>query len=150
MELCTRCSKCYQSFEGPCSECRILEDSESEGDMEDPSELFWDNSLEVEANDADEGHCHCVSGQGSDLLRHIELAEYPDFAPADSDSSVPDSTDSEPDSGDGEFIEDDGPVDSGFATAEQGVMGTNGEATTETGGESMATGGEAMDTGDDV
>ncbi|KAI4248391.1 MAG: hypothetical protein L6R40_000950 [Gallowayella cf. fulva] len=41
--------------------------------------------------------------------RCIELSEYPEYGPADSDSSVADSTDSEPDSGDDEFVEDDGP-----------------------------------------
>ncbi|KAI4128536.1 MAG: hypothetical protein LQ341_006668, partial [Variospora aurantia] len=89
IELCTRCPKCHQSFEGPFSECRVLEDSKSDGDMEDQSERCWDNLeqawrcvlcfWEVEANNADEGHCHCVSAQGSDLLRHIELADYLDY-----------------------------------------------------------------------
>ncbi|KAI4192960.1 MAG: hypothetical protein LQ346_004055 [Caloplaca aetnensis] len=124
MEFCINCSKCHQSLEGPCSECQIPGDPKTEEDTEDPSELFWDDLeqvwrcalcfWEVEANKSNEGYCHCSSEQKPNRLRRIELAEYPDYSPADSDSSVADSTDSEPDSGDEEFIEDDGPFISSF------------------------------------
>ncbi|KAL8925677.1 MAG: hypothetical protein Q9208_003360 [Pyrenodesmia sp. 3 TL-2023] len=178
MEFCTNCSNCHQSLEGPCAECWVPELSEE--DMEDLSELFWDRLeqvwrcglcfWEVEANDENEGHCHCPSEQSPSLLRRIELAEYPDYGPADSDSSGANSTDSEPDSGDEEFVEDDGPFVLSFAHLLAGnydpfekvappeleALGTGGAAVA-TGGEVMdvgadtlATGGEAMDTGGDT
>ena len=46
----------------------------------------------------------------------IELLDYPEYGPADSDSSGPESTDSEPDSEDEAFIEDDGPFEPGLLT----------------------------------
>lgn len=101
--------------DGQCSSCWI---PNSIAGLEDLSELFWDPDdhvwrcalcqWEVEANSYEVGQCHCTTGEGG-YVRRIELAEYPDYEPADSDSSIADSTDSEPDSGDEEFIEDDGP-----------------------------------------
>ncbi|KAL8758119.1 MAG: hypothetical protein Q9184_004020 [Pyrenodesmia sp. 2 TL-2023] len=161
MEFCTKCSNCHRALEGPCSECQLPEGTT------DPSELFWDQLekvwrcalcfWEVEADNADEGRCHCPSEQDPHFRRRIELAEYPEYGPADSDSSVADSADSEPDSGDEEFVEEDGPIVMGFAnllagnydpfekmaSPGLGATGITGEAT-------MGAGGEAMDTGGDT
>lgn len=165
MEFCNNCSNCHQSLESPCAECRTPDVSEE--DLEDLSELFWDRLekvwrcglcfWEVEANSADEGQCHCPSEQSPSLVRRIELAEYPDYGPADSDSSVAgDSTDSEPDSGDEEFVEDDGPFVMNFAHLLAGnydpfekVVSPELEAV-DAGGEAVAIGGEAMDVGADA
>lgn len=48
-------------------------------------------------------------GQKARTLRGIELSEYLDYGPADSDTSVADFSDSERDSEDDAFIDDGGP-----------------------------------------
>ncbi|KAL8853428.1 MAG: hypothetical protein Q9221_001745 [Calogaya cf. arnoldii] len=117
--------KNYDGQRWRCEECNCEEEEE------DLSTLLWDADdkiwrcalchWEVEANSDEEGHCHCytkhdvpvyfgvVGFRPGHWCRRIELSEYPEYQPADSDSSGADSTDSEPDSGDEEFIEDDGP-----------------------------------------
>lgn len=141
LRFCTYCSKCHKTMKGPCGGCqdaanKYLMTSEEEN----PSELFWDVCdgiwrcalchWEVEGNSNEEGHCHCLTKLGSpvstnmfydflhidtaDWCRRIELSEYPEYEPADSDSSGVDSTDSEPDSGDEEFIEDNSPFEPAF------------------------------------
>lgn len=120
MEYCSmRCSLCHAGPGRVCNGCYYPQaDASEDGEDELLSELVWDreDSLwrcalcqwEVEGNNPEEGQCHCLV-DGNHTARRIDLAEYSDFEPADSDSSVADSTDSEPDSGDEEFIDDDGP-----------------------------------------
>ena len=130
MQFCNYCSKCHNADKGPCGGCWNAANTDPE-DVGELSHLFWDVTdgiwrcalcqWEVEANSDEEGHCHCSTQQDNPVricgtgprcvewCRRIELSQYVEFEPADSDSSVADSTDSEPDSGDEEFIEDDGP-----------------------------------------
>ncbi|KAL8998070.1 MAG: hypothetical protein Q9188_006181 [Gyalolechia gomerana] len=119
LEYCTGyCSKCHDVIGEPCTGCLVVDEYTTSADEpEDSDALFWDpaNEIwrcsdhfwEVEANHAQEGYCHCkvddkriTSYPYRDVVRRIELLEYPEFDPADSDSSVADSTDSEPDSED--------------------------------------------------
>ncbi|KAI4239699.1 MAG: hypothetical protein LQ349_000173 [Xanthoria aureola] len=137
MQFCTYCSKCHKTEKGPCGGCQDAANQYSVvSEGEHLSELFWDERdgiwrcalcyWEVEANSNEEGYCHCYikqdtpasldgfSNRNADWCRRIELSEYPEYEPADSDSSGADSTDSEPDSGDEEFIEDNGPFEPAF------------------------------------
>ncbi|KAL8647991.1 MAG: hypothetical protein Q9226_006196 [Calogaya cf. arnoldii] len=136
MEFCTYCSRCHNTNKGSCGGCRDVANIDCE-EEEDLSTLLWDADDkiwrcalchgEVEANSDEEGHCHCYTKHdipvyiglvglvpGYSWSRRIELSEYPEYQPADSDSSGADPTDSEPDSGDEEFIEDDGPFTPGL------------------------------------
>ncbi|KAL8749253.1 MAG: hypothetical protein Q9199_007802 [Rusavskia elegans] len=129
MQFCDYCSKCHNAKKGPCGGCwaaankNSFEGSVASGKEDELSELFWDGfdgiwrcalcHWEVEANSDEEGHCRCpavgFNNINPSFCRRIELSEYFEYEPADSDSSGADSTDSEPDSGDEEFIEDNGP-----------------------------------------
>ncbi|KAL9582800.1 MAG: hypothetical protein Q9212_003082 [Teloschistes hypoglaucus] len=98
-------------------------DDNDDGSAEDEPEMAWDGTegvwrcteccWEVEANNENEGYCHChLDEQDADgwrTVNGIELLNYDDYEPADSDSSGAESVDSEPDSEDEAFIEDDGP-----------------------------------------
>ena len=125
------CEHCHDDQDLKSSDHGSTDDessSEDGGLVWDDFDHVWrceDCHWEVEANEENEGHCHCFLGEEvrdpdtwriQYLVRPIELLNFPEYEPADSDSSGPESVDSEPDSGDESFIEDDGPFNPGLLT----------------------------------
>ncbi|KAL8869533.1 MAG: hypothetical protein Q9174_004204 [Haloplaca sp. 1 TL-2023] len=128
-----RCEQCWGVLEegdcchhGPASQCSECNSSAIDGDDDDDSistngwHMTWDDTdriwrcsqchWEIEANNEDEGQCHCLVDPTERFIAlPIRLSQYEDYGPGDSDSSCSDSSDSEPDSEDEAFIEDDGP-----------------------------------------
>lgn len=120
----------FDSDEDVCYCGPSPDDDES---AEDAPEMAWGEQdgvwrctgclWEVEANDENEGYCHCPAKPETDWsksTRCIELLHYDDYKPADSDSSGEESVDSEPDSDEEAFIDDDAlfnPEDSTPTTA---------------------------------
>ena len=129
-DIISPCRLCGYDLEAGNCTCTLHEDES----IVEGADMVWDNRdeiwrcttclWEIEANSEDEGQCHCQIDPGEPIqplpmttpTRRIELLYYPDYAPADSDSSGPESVDSEPDSGDESCIEDDGPFEPGLLT----------------------------------
>ena len=109
--IISSCRLCgYDVEAGNCTFKR----NEDESIVED-ADMVWDDGdeiwrcttclWEIEANSEDEGQCHCRIDPDEPLqpfpmttpTGRIELLYYPNYEPADSDSSGPESVDSEPD-----------------------------------------------------
>ncbi|KAL9604056.1 MAG: hypothetical protein Q9219_000818 [cf. Caloplaca sp. 3 TL-2023] len=129
------CSNCHAAEGEACLGCEV-HDGDSIASDDPPNEIFeadvWRCATclwEIEASDSEYGYCpECTCDDDASTASHEEdsskgnrkrkkkgnkkfkLADYPDFEPADLDSSGPESEHSEWDSGDESFVDDDDPL----------------------------------------
>ncbi len=103
------CEVCKPLSTGRCGNCETVEESEDEEEDLIMYNLdgVWrcpDCEWEVEAENANDGNCHCKNDLGE--AHYIDLSECLDYEPADSCSSDDDSSDEGLDSEEEQFIDD--------------------------------------------